>query len=187
MARIFGQQLAKQVALSLIVRRLEAPQEFVQGRQHLLGQLRRDDVLVLAAVGHDGGQAILFLHAEQAIDAQQHVQRREDRPAGHRGHFGDGERHVAARLAAGRVDEPQMRAAREQTDRHFGLAKQPLELGLRRGLPAAVVLFGNRIEVNVGRQLAHQHQPGPLGIGRLEFFDGVGWPQRLVVFGQRHL
>ena len=50
---IIGQNLAEQVAASLIVRSLEAAQQLIQSFEHLLGKLCRDNILILAAVGED--------------------------------------------------------------------------------------------------------------------------------------
>ena len=59
-------------------------------------------------------------------------------------------------LAAGGVDEPQVRAVGEQADRDLGLAQEPLEPGLRAGLPAVVLGVGLRgvIEVEAGLHLS---------------------------------
>ena len=46
--------------LALVVGGLEAAQQFVQGVQHLPGELGGDVVLVLAAVGQERGQALLL-------------------------------------------------------------------------------------------------------------------------------
>ena len=104
--------------------------------------MRGDDVLVLAAVGQDGGQPLLLGQAEEPLGVQQHVQGGEDRPAGDLGHGRHGERHVPARLAARGIDQAEMRAVEQQPDRHFGLAKQPLEAGLGAGLPVPIVRCG---------------------------------------------
>ena len=133
--------------MALVVGGLEAAEQLVRARQHLLGQLGRDDVLVLAAVGEDGRAAAAFGQAEEPLLAEQHVQGGEDRPAGHLGHLGDAEGGVAARLAARGVDQAEVRAVDQQADRDLGLAQQPLEPGLRGGLPVAVVGRGDLIEL----------------------------------------
>ena len=48
-----------------LVGRLEAAQQLVQRVQHLLGELRRDLVLVPAAVGEQARQALLAREREQ--------------------------------------------------------------------------------------------------------------------------
>ena len=58
---------------------------------------------------------------------EQHLQGGEDRPAGHLGHGLDGEGEMPRSLAPRGVDEPQVRAVREQADRDLGLAQEPLE------------------------------------------------------------
>ena len=45
--------------MPLVVGRLEAAEQFVKRSQDLLGQLGRDEVLVLPALGEDGRQALL--------------------------------------------------------------------------------------------------------------------------------
>ena len=134
LVRVVVQHVAEQFALAQVVGRLEAAQQLVQRGQHLLGQLGGDGVLVLAAVGEDGRQALLVRQREEPLGREQHVQGREDRPARHLGHGLHGEGQVPGRLAPRGVDEPQMRAVGEQADRHLGLAQQPLEAGLRAGL-----------------------------------------------------
>ena len=49
--------------MSLVVGRLEAPEQLVEGGQDLLGQLGRDEVLVLPALGKNIRQALLVRRA----------------------------------------------------------------------------------------------------------------------------
>ena len=53
LVRVVLQHVAEQVAVALVVGRLEAPEQFVERGQDLLGQLGRDEVLVLPALGQD--------------------------------------------------------------------------------------------------------------------------------------
>ena len=60
----------------------------------------------------------------------------EDWPAGDADHFRQLESDVAAEFLFRRVDQTNfLIAVDQQADGHAGLAKQPLELGLRAGLP----------------------------------------------------
>ena len=84
------------------------------------------------------------------------------------------------------VDQPQGDAVREQADRDLRAAQEPLETGLRAGLPAMVRGLGRVIEADPGLDLLEQQEPLRLGSRRVrEFPDGVGRTQRLVVLGQR--
>ena len=161
LVRVVLQHVAEQLAVPLVVGRLEAAEQLIERGQHLLGQLGRDEVLVLPALGEDGRQALLVGEREEPLGGEQHLEGREDRPAGHLGHRLDRERQVARGLAARGVDEPQVRPVREQADRHLGLAQQPLEPGLRAGLPAMVLGVGLRRLIEVEAQLdpLDQHEP----------------------------
>ena len=138
--------------------------------------MRGDDVLVLAAVGQDGGQPLLLGQAEEPLGAQQHVQGREDRPARDLGHLLDAERHVAAVLAPRGIDQPQIRAVEQQADGHLGLAQQPLEAGLRAGLPVPVVLGGYLVEVLPQRYASGRasSKDGPRPWARIHWTAQVG-------------
>ncbi len=136
---VFAEHVGQQLALALVVGRLEAADQFVKGGQHLLGELRGDDVLVLAAVGQDGGQALLLGQREKPVGLKQHVQGREHRPAGDLGHRLHQEGHVAAGLAPRGVHQPQVCGAGEQPDGHFRFPQQPLEAGVGAGLPVPLV------------------------------------------------
>jgi len=52
--RVGGEHIAEEFSLGLVVGGLEAADQLEERRQDLFGQLGRDDVLVLAAVGEDG-------------------------------------------------------------------------------------------------------------------------------------
>ena len=56
LVRVVLQHVAEQLAVPLVVGRLEAAEQLIEGGQHLLGQLGRDEVLVLPALGEDGRQ-----------------------------------------------------------------------------------------------------------------------------------
>ena len=105
MVRVGGEHLAEQLALGLVVGGLETADQLEERRQDLLGQLGRDDVLVLAAVGEDGREPLLLAQAEEPLLTEQHVQGGEDRAAGHLDHLGDVERGKAARLTARGIDQ----------------------------------------------------------------------------------
>ena len=176
--------------MPLVVGRLEAAEQLVERGQHLLGQLGRDEVLVLPALGQDGRQALLVREREEPLGGEQHLQGREDRPARHLGHGLHGEGQVARRLAPRGVDQAQVRAVGEQADRHLGLAQEPLETGLGAGLPAVVlgVGLGRVIEVEAELDPLDEHEPLAIAVrGLVELRDGVGRPERLVVLGERRL
>ena len=135
--RVFAEHVGQKLALALVVGRLESANQFVKGRQDLLGKLRRDDILVLAAVGQNGGQPLLLGQREEPVGVEQHVQGGEDRPAGDLGHGRHGECHVTARLATRGIDKAEMRAVAKQPDRHFRLAQEPLETGVGSWLASA--------------------------------------------------
>ena len=93
-------------------------------------------------------------------------------------------------LAPGGVDEPQMRSVREQADRDLGLAQEPLKASLGAGLPAVVLAIGlwRVIEVEAELDPLDEHEPLAIAVrGLVELWDGVGWPERLVVLGESHL
>ena len=81
LVRVVLQHVAEQVAVPLVVGRLEAAEQLVEGGQDLLGQLGRDEVLVLPALGEDGRQALLVREREEPLGGEQHLKGREDRPA----------------------------------------------------------------------------------------------------------
>ena len=58
----------------------------------------------------------------------------------------DGEGEVSGALAPRVVDQPQVSPVGEQADGHLRLAQQPLEPGLRRSLPAALVLLHDLVK-----------------------------------------
>ena len=80
----------------MVVSRLKPAQQLVERGQDLLSKLRGDQVLVLAAVGKNGGQALLFRHREEPFRTEQHVQGGEDGPACHLGQLGDDECQITA-------------------------------------------------------------------------------------------
>ena len=53
LVRVLLQHVAEQFAMSLVVGRLETAEQLVKGGQDLLGQLCRDQILVLPALGKD--------------------------------------------------------------------------------------------------------------------------------------
>ncbi|WP_253158016.1 hypothetical protein [Stieleria tagensis] len=115
--------------------------------------------MVLATVGQDRGQTLVVAHREHAFGGQQHVQGSEHRPAGDLRHFVDIERRVAAGFPTRRIDQSQGAAVGQQADRHFGLAQQPLEFGLRRRVPMATAIgFTSIIKVGTGRQFLDQQE-----------------------------
>ena len=174
-----GEHFAEEVAIPLIVRRLEAAEQLEESREHLLGKFRGDGVLILSALCEQARQPLAVRQGEETIRAKEHEQGREHRPAGDIRHHGDGKRDVAGALTAGVVDEPQVRAVGEQADRHAGLAEQPLELRLRRGFPVLRIV-GNGVEVRGERQFLDEQEPAlAVRIG-----DGEGRLQRLVVIGK---
>jgi hypothetical protein len=106
----------------------------------------------------------------------------KDGPAGDLNHFADGECHVAAGLASRRIDEAEVGAVTEQTDRQFGFAQKPLELGMGSGLPVTVVLDCHFVKIRSTREALDEHQPRGLRVFRLELAHRMRWPKRLMVF-----
>ena len=145
--------------MALVVGCLEAAEQLVERGQDLLGQLGRDEVLVLPALGEDGRQALLVGEREEPLGGEQHLKGGENRPARHFGHGLDGKGQVARGLTVGGVNQPQGDAVREQADRHLGLAQEPLETGLGAGLPAMVRGLGGVIEADPGLDLLEQQEP----------------------------
>ena len=120
--RIVREHLAEQFAPALVVGRLEAADQLVECCEHLLGELGRDEVLVFAAIGQDGGEPLLVGEQEQPLEGEQHEERGEDRSARDLGHRLHGKRQVSGRLAPGCVDQPEARAVRQEADRYLRLA-----------------------------------------------------------------
>ena len=117
---IVGQHVPQQLAVRDIVGRLEAAHQFVQGRQHLLGQLGGDGVLVLAAVWPGSPAVAGSRPARTCRSAHSSMCRAANigRPATWTISC-DVEGRVAAALAARGVDQPQLPAVGEQTDGHL--------------------------------------------------------------------
>ena len=179
--------------------------------QHLAGELRRDLVLVLAAVAQERGEALpLGDRAVKTRSAESSMWRaREDRPARHLAAWPPrGNVEVARGLAARRVDEAQVRPVPEQADRDLALAQQPLEAGLRAGVPGAVVVgisLGGLVEVGGGGGLHDEEMVGgglvggaaaaaspdfawvPAPVPPFHRRNGKRWPQRLAILGERDL
>ena len=120
--RVVREHLAEQITPALIVGRLETADQLVECREHLLGKLGRDEVLVLAAIGQDGGKPLLVGEQEQPLEGEQHQERGDDRSARDLGHRLHGKRQVSGRLTPGCVDQPQTRAVRQEADRYLRLA-----------------------------------------------------------------
>ena len=75
------QRLAQQLAVPRVVGRLHAPQQLVEGVQHLLGQPLAHLVLEAPAVGQQRREPLLAGQGEEPGLAQQQPQGRRDRPA----------------------------------------------------------------------------------------------------------
>ena len=176
LVRVVGEHLAEQLALALVVGRLEAAEQLVEGGEHLLGQLRRDDVLVLAALGEDGRAAAACPAGVKSRSAQSSMCRaaKIGRPATSV-ISATGKVSVAAGLAARGVDEPQVRAVDEQADRHLRSRAAAARTG-PAGWPASGGLSSVADVVEVGRRrqrLGSSSSHGCLRILRLELADGV--------------
>nr|WP_165251981.1 hypothetical protein [Paludisphaera soli] len=183
--RVVLQHGPEQFALRPLVGRLEPPDEFIEGLEHLLGELGGDEVLVLAAVRQDRGEALLGPEREEPLLAKQHVQGREDRPPGDLGHVLDAESRVARSLAARGVDQAELRAVGEQPDGDLRLAQQPFEPRLAARLPAVVVRLADLVEPGPGGEGLDEHHPGAIAVrAGLVLAERVGGPERLVVLGQ---
>ena len=68
----------------------------------------------------------------------------------------------------------------------LAFAQQPLELGVRGGLPMALVLDGHGVEVQAPRQPLDEHQPGTARVLGLKLPDDIRRPKSFVVFRQGH-
>jgi hypothetical protein len=73
------------------VRRLEAPEQLVQGVQHLLGQTLADLVLELAAVFKQSDEALRGRQAQEPFLAEKQAKCGRDRPAGRHHHVRNAE------------------------------------------------------------------------------------------------
>ena len=69
-----GQRLAQQRAVGGGMGVLEAPHQFVQRVQHLLGEALGHLVLIQPAVGQHGGEAFMARQRQQPLLAQEQVQ-----------------------------------------------------------------------------------------------------------------
>ena len=74
--------------MGLIVGSLKPAQQLVQCFEDLVSKLRRDDVLVLAAVFENRRQALFLSDTVEPLRIQQHVEGGEDGPACDAEHFG---------------------------------------------------------------------------------------------------
>ncbi len=90
-----AEHVAQQQPARRVVGRLEAPQQVVQGPEHLLGQGGRDLVLVLARLLEDVGEALVGRQREEPLGPEEHHQGAEDGPARGFEHRCDGEGEVA--------------------------------------------------------------------------------------------
>ena len=78
---IGGEHIAQKQAVGLIVGSLKPAQQLVECFKDLVGELRGDDVLVLAAVFENRRQALFLGDTVEPLRIQQHVEGGEDRPA----------------------------------------------------------------------------------------------------------
>ena len=85
---IGGEHIAQKQAVGLIVGSLKPAQQLIERFENLVSKLRGDDVLVLAAVFENRGQALFLGDTVEPLRIQQHVEGGEDGPAGDTEHFG---------------------------------------------------------------------------------------------------
>ena len=119
---VAGEDFFEELASRLVMRCLEAPEEFVERGHDLTGQSGGDDVLVFAAGGEDGRELFLLLDAEEAVGGEEHVEGGEEGAARDLGHFGDAEGEEAAGFSARGVDQADGLLVDEQAGGDFGFA-----------------------------------------------------------------
>ena len=115
---------------------METAKQLVQRAQHLRGELGRDLGLRVAAGFEERRQAAVGRVIVQPERGKDQLEAAEHRPAADVAERAKRKLQPAAGLAARRVDEAQFAVGQQKSGRHAGLAQQPLELLVRRRLPA---------------------------------------------------
>ena len=180
---VFPELFVQQLAARGVVGCLEAAQQLVEGVQHLHRELLADLVLVLAAVGEQGRQALFPRQGQQPALVQQQSKRGADRPARHQQHVGNIEVHPARALAVRRRDEAQGAAVEEQAGGDSRRPQQALQPAVGRGFEPAGA-GGHAIEILAGLKGLNRQLPGRAAVVRVSLADREVGAQRLAVVGQ---
>ena len=178
-------QAAEDLPARFLVGRLEALQELEQGGQHLLGELGRDLVLILAALGQDRVQALAAGEHVHPVVVQDRPEGRARQAAGRFQQGLERECDIPRLLLLGPVDQPHSGALDDQAERDAGLIQQPLELLLRRFDPGGLVgVVRLAVEIDVGRDVQAEQAPARAGLGSLRPSIGETGLERVVVLNQ---
>lgn len=115
--------------------------------------------LALATLAQEARKAPLRRPGADVRIAEQRPHRGEDRPSRHAEHVGEDEIEMARGLAPGHVEEAEPTGCDEEADRDPGLAQQPLEPRVRRGVPAVRGVLPGPVDRGVVGLDLHEGQP----------------------------
>jgi len=118
----------EELAPRLLIGGLEPLQELEQGREHLLGKLRGDLVLVLPALRQDVVQPLPAREPVQPIVIEQRPQGRACQSASRLEQGVKWKADVSGLLPLRPIDKPDRCAVIDQSKRDVGLVEEPLEL-----------------------------------------------------------
>ncbi len=124
--RIVAGDVTQEGPLDRVVGSDKPTKKLAKGPQDLLGELGRDLVLVLAALGEERRQAAIVGEGEEARRPEEELKGAEDRPAVALRHRLDREGQVARGLAPRSVNQADRAVVDEEADRHAGLGEEPL-------------------------------------------------------------
>ena len=145
---------AEELAPRLLIGCLETLQELEQGREHLLGKLCGDLVLILPALGQDVMQPLAAWEAVHPVVIEQRPQRRACQSTSRFEQGIERKADVSRLLPLRPIDQPDRCAVEDQAERDVGLVEEPLELLLGRFAPAGLIdLHRLAIEIDVRRAL----------------------------------
>ena len=188
---MLGQNVAEQIAVGSAISALEATQQLVKGVEHLLGKLSGNSALVVSASFEQRGQAGLRRCGQKAVAPQEHLEGRQNGPAGDVGHSRDGEGQGSGVLAPRRVDEPQVRAVREEADGCVRLAQKPLEPAAGGRGPAGQGRLDCGVQVRAERQFLDEQYENVLVAGPMlpiegseEYYKALDKTVQAVMLGQ---
>ena len=159
MIGIGGEDFSEEFILGRFVCSLESAQEFIERSEDLLRKRRGYLILIFPALAQNCGQSARSFKCEQALRAEQHVERGDDRPPCDFTHRLYRECQIAGGLTAWSVDEPELNAVEQQSNRNFCFSKKTLESRLRSGMPAPVVFLRSGIEICCDRQFLDEKNP----------------------------
>ena len=157
---------------------MEAAKQLVQRAEHLRGELGRDLGLCVAAGFEQSGEAAVRRVIVQPERGKDQLETAEHRAAANVAERAKRKLQPAAGLPARRIDEAQFAVGQQKSGRHAGLAQQPLELLMRRCLPAfeRAALIG----VHAGALEPNQDLPALVGFGHRPMWRQIssGSPRR---------